>query len=58
MEATMKRTEKAVTPALSSLEHYNLQRAEQGQTAYGGKAPALLSSTVRFKRNLDDKVIR
>ncbi|MGO3890125.1 MAG: hypothetical protein ACTJHW_04020 [Paenalcaligenes sp.] len=54
----MKRTNKAVTPAISPLERYNLQRAQEAQTAHGGKAPALLSSNVRFKRNLDDKVIR
>lgn len=53
-----KRTKTVTAPTLSPLEHYNLQRAEQAQTAYGGKAPALLSSNVRFKRNLDDKVIR
>ncbi|NHC63057.1 hypothetical protein [Paenalcaligenes suwonensis] len=54
----MKRTKKAVTPTLSPLAQYNLQRAEEAQTAHGGKAPALLSSNVRLKRNLDDKVIR
>lgn len=52
-----KQTKKAVTPALSPLERYNLQRAQEAQTAHGGKPVQALSTRTRYNEHRESRYI-
>ena len=53
----MKRIKKAVTPILSPLERYNLQRAQDAQTAHGGKPAQAISTRARYNEHRESKYI-
>lgn len=57
LESRMKRTKKIVTPALSPLERYNLQRAQEAQTAHGGKTVQALNTRARYNEHRESKYI-
>lgn len=55
LESIMKLTKKAAAPTLSALEHYNLQRAGEAQTAHGGKPVKTISTHAKLNNNFEAK---
>ncbi|MGO3891384.1 MAG: hypothetical protein ACTJHW_10435 [Paenalcaligenes sp.] len=53
----MKRTKKPVTSTLSPLERYNQQRAQEAQTAHGGKSVQAISTRARYNEHRESKYI-
>jgi len=59
LESIMKRKRKAAAaaPTLSALERYNLQRAQEAQTAHGGKPVQTISTRARYNEHRESKYI-